>query len=455
METRKEASSPLLVIDSRLAGDDVNSGISRFIVGLSKALTEELAQLHAKSVNANLPAPPRLLFVSKHEPPRWIVEIVSKHPHLATFWSGGPGAFAKDLEKPIYAWSTFALNQVNALTGGNFFWLAPGNFDRPLLFLKSKKRQLIPRVIQVIHDTIPFQYPDSHGLMFRWQFKFFVKRSLSRLPHVFTVSDHSASMLQKLSSKRAQPIRVLGCGIDEVFGAKSRIQASERTKARENFLCLLDPALRKPENQGFLQRLVSMRWIVGVGRSQKYKRWELAQNVVAECNRRLNEGALLIRITASREEIAALAQAEARTIGDGVLLPGSSILAWPSLPDEQLAELYRISDCLIHTSLAEGFGFPPAEAALSGLPVIFAAGTAVENHFKPGSLPETFWKRVDSNNPEEWVDAILSVLRSDQKLEKFLKELEHVQKTRDFMARFASRPFHWRESARLVLDALV
>lgn len=448
----KSSDSPLVVVDARRAFDGEASGISRFIVGLSRAITEELANRHQKSSSTNAKKPPRILFVAKHEPPTWVVEIIRKHPTLASYWSGGPGAFASDYEKPVWAWSTMSLSYIDDLSGGNFYWLAPANFDRPLLLFSKRRRALMNRVCQVIHDAIPFFQKDSMGFVFRLQFTMLVRRTLARLPRVFTVSDFSASQLRAVVSKRTDPIQVLNLGVEKVFGAKARPRGLEREQARFEFLKSLNPDMGRPENKALLEKLCGMKWVVGVGRSQKYKRWDLAQNVVAEANKRLPGGVLFIRVAATVEEVHALNDGSARPFGSGLFIANSNTLGWPNMQDNQLSELYRVSDVLMHPSVSEGFGLPPVEAALSGLPVIFSKGTAVEAHFT--SLPNFFWHGVSGQTMEDWLNAVILTLNPDGNAKRFLEDLDRAPNTREFILRFSSKRFDWRESAVTFLDSL-
>lgn len=441
---------PLIVIDTRLAQDNVHSGISRFVIGFSQAIADELAALHKQ----NKPHA-RILFVSKHEPPAWIVSLVKKYPWLASFWSGGPGAFARDYEKPIYAWSTFSLSKIDELSGGNFFWVAPGNFDRPLLLPSKRKRALVSRICQIVHDTIPMFHKEGMSFFFRFQFKLLVRRALVKLPRVFTVSDLSAAQLKATAPKRTEPIQVLSCGVDAIFGSEKRLRNIEKLDARMAFLKKLNPDLAQNENKNFLERLCHMKWVVGVGRGQKYKRWELAQQAVAECNKRMPDcGALFFRIASSVEDMRALGDGSTKPFGSGIFTQSSPMIAWPNLKDESLYELYRLADTLIHPSAAEGFGFPPLEAALSGLPVIFAKGTAVEGHFAPGQLPDTFWHPVGGSSVDDWLTALLAVLHGDASSKKFFDEMDRATSTRQFMLKYASRRFDWKEPALTFLKSL-
>ena len=79
-----------LVLDIRSATSDHQSGLGRFVVGLSQALADCLSG--RRSNHDAVTQDVRLLLVAKSEPPKWAVQLVHEYPTLVTFWSGGPGA---------------------------------------------------------------------------------------------------------------------------------------------------------------------------------------------------------------------------------------------------------------------------------------------------------------------------------------------------------------------------
>ena len=127
----------------------------------------------------------------------------------------------------------------------------------------------------------------------------------------------------------------------------------------------------------------------------------------------------------------------------------------PNISDEQLALLYQISDLLVHPSLAEGFGLPPVEAALSGLPVLFRKGTAIDEHFMEGSLPTNFWSAVDSQYSAVWANQIERLL-FDKKDSSFYLDLKESERPRDYILNYSKseKNFKWETSANLILKIL-
>lgn len=460
-----------LVVDVRSASSDRHSGLARFVIGLSKALGEMLAK--RREQKDTLTENVKVLLVAKSEPPRWAVELIQEHPSLVSFWSGGPGALTQSWEKPQYMWSSRVLRSILRWSGGQFYWIAPGNFDRPLLSSFILPRSLRSNIVQVIHDTIPLDQARSMGFFFRLQFSILVRRTLARLPYVFTVSEDSAARLAKIAPKREIPIHLLPNGIEPIFGALPRCRSiGELESARRVFLQRLHSmSWSKDSDQTTvsnddLDQLLRKRWVVGVGRSQKYKGWAIAEEAVRQLNSDLSEGVLFIRVGGDEDGQSTTAKTTGRSAQN--LTPdaehpqfnltfsvSSGAINIEALPDDLLAQLYRCSDVLVHPSQAEGFGFPPVEAALSGLPVIFRTGTAVECHFRGNSFHPQFWQGLNSDEPADWRSSLLSVLRNKSGLDRFFDEMHLAVHPRSFVCqRGGGQDFRWERAADNLLNVL-
>jgi glycosyltransferase involved in cell wall biosynthesis len=466
-----------LVMDIRSAASDVHSGLARFVIGLTRALVEVLAsrrgQGEAKMSHV------RILLIAKSEPPQWAVELIQENPSVASFWSGGPGALTPTWDKPQYIWSSRVLRWVMKWSKGQFIWIAPGNFDRPVLTRFLLPRALRSHIVQVIHDTIPIDQARSMSFFFRTQFSLLVRRTLAQFPVVCTVSEDSAQRLFRLAPRRTQPLYVLPSGVETIFGTRPRYQsAADLHSARRSFLDILyagsggsfqvNSNLQKPSGEE-LDALVRRRWIIGIGRSQKYKGWDLAEEVVHQMHSDLSEGIVLIRVGSDDDVSSKNARgngASARKINHQNISDHKSgfrvsrsdngvVLNIDSLPDEMLAQLYRCADLLVHPSQAEGFGFPPVEAALSGLPVVYRKGTAVDGHFRGHSFHPNFWQPIDSDNPAQWRDAIFAVLRNKSGLDEFMSDMSKAPYPRHFICqRGGGRDFRWTHAADSLLSVL-
>lgn len=461
-----------LVVDVRSATSDRHSGLARFVIGLTQALGEALSVRSSQKETSTEHV--KLLLVAKSEPPRWAIQLIQEHPQLVSYWSGGPGALTSAWEKPQYLWSSRVLRRILKWSAGRFYWIAPCNLDRPLLSGFLLPRHLRQNLVQVIHDTIPLDQPRSMSFLFRHQFSILVKRTLSKLSHVFTVSQDSAERLARLSPKRTKPVHVLPSGIEPIFGTMPRCRNSqELLSARKLFLDRVfgqsdvspDIEGNKPTSDE-LDALARRKWVIGVGRAQKYKGWPLAEEAIGQLNSDLSEGVVFIRVggdedgqTSSSRHSTRVGHTDsnshANRTGRVEWNAGGLELRVESLPDDLLAQLYRCSDVLVHPSQAEGFGFPPVEAALSGLPVIYRTGTAVDGHFKGHSFHPHFWQGLTSDDSAEWRNALFAVLRNKSGLDSFFEEMQLAVHPRAFVCqRGGGQDFRWARAADCLLNVV-
>lgn len=442
-----------LVLDTRTAEKGVSSGVSRFVVGLAGGLAHVMATM-ADRQGAGL----RLLLVGKHEPAPWIIALVQKYPGLVSYWSGGPGALSRKSDKPVWLWPSKVVGDISRFTRENFVWIAPGNFDRPVLWPFGRSRWRA-RLVQIIHDTIPFTQKGSMGFFFRTQFTTLVKRTLASFPHVMTVSRHSADALGALVPKRTRPVSVVGNGIEAVFGSYAKVLGEERVRARMRFLEVLVPSATDSAQRGQLERIAHARWVVGVGRYQKYKDWEVVEEALPAVRSQLSEGVWFFRVGYCAKDAHRFLKAEQVTLDGATLLPGLGMVGIPELSDSLLAVLYTLADACAHPSRAEGFGLPPLEAAFCGTPVVFRSGTAVGGHFEGVRLPRGFAVPEESGEPMTWARSLCTVMRdSDEpstELGAFLRKLASAPDTRAMMGpRLGADRYEWTACASRFLEAL-
>jgi glycosyltransferase involved in cell wall biosynthesis len=91
-----------------------------------------------------------------------------------------------------------------------------------------------------------------------------------------------------------------------------------------------------------------------------------------------------------------------------------------SLPDEAVAELYRLADLLLLPSVEEGFGLPVLEAGLAGLP-IFCSNLASLN--EPGGGEVTYFEpESDATNVARQIASALEVSRRFALRHRILRE---------------------------------
>lgn len=436
-----------LVIDARTANCGVSSGISRFVTGITCALSSELNKRRRNSISIFKKL--KILIISNSDPSEWIIHLVYKYPDVVSFWKDdSKGIFGRKIDKPTWLWPTLSLKKLQQMTGNKIIWFAPANFDRPL-FISNKK--MSTRVIQVVHDSIPFLKLKGFGFLFKRQFRFLVTRSLAKLPYVATVSQHSALALNSLVKKRVSSLHIISDAVDEMFGYKAKIFQKEiLLKERPLFL-------KNLASDFSAENIFSGYWVIGVGRNQKYKCWDLILQAIEKLNRSNDTKKIwFIRVGADNKEIYGYAKKSLlKEYGKIKVFEDLNLLILPTISDLQLVNLYSISDILVHPSLAEGFGLPPLEAALCGLPVIYRKGTAVDEHFAEGSLPSNYWNAVDSQYSAVWANQIERVL-FDKKESTFYRGLHGSLHPREYILNYCKteKTFKWEDSANSLLNII-
>jgi glycosyltransferase involved in cell wall biosynthesis len=196
--------------------------------------------------------------------------------------------------------------------------------------------------ILVVHDTMPFEVPEMFDPAYRMFFKTLVGVSVRRSDVVLVPSQYTASKIR--SRWPAANVIVAGWPIRGSLAEPVRDRAGGH------------------------------RRVLMVGVTEPYKNHLVGLEAVAQCRDMSGTDLKLTLVgPAGRAEpavIAAMARLDPRQ---------EWIERRISVSDAELALLYARSWALLQPSVLEGFGFPVAEAAALGLPVI---------HSGRGSLPE-------------------------------------------------------------------
>jgi glycosyltransferase involved in cell wall biosynthesis len=188
--------------------------------------------------------------------------------------------------------------------------------------------------VVTIHDLSFVRRPELMGWKDRQIFRLAVPRAARRAARVLTVSERSKRDLVDVYGLAPEQVVVTPNGVDSVF--QPRPADEPRNTASRGRYALSVGAIERRKNQ-------------------------LAALEAAGANG-------LALVLAGPEKDAGLAR---QLRSRGARLEGY-------VPLERLAELYRGAECLVHTSVYEGFGLPVLEAMASGTPVVAVREPAVE-----------------------------------------------------------------------------
>lgn len=90
--------------------------------------------------------------------------------------------------------------------------------------------------------------------------------------------------------------------------------------------------------------------------------------------------------------------------------------------NDELAKIYRHAECFIYPSRYEGFGIPIIEAIQSGLPVVAATGSCLEEAGGPDSL------YVSPDSPKQLADAVKQLIESPERQQIVKRAQEYVRR---------------------------
>ena len=105
----------------------------------------------------------------------------------------------------------------------------------------------------------------------------------------------------------------------------------------------------------------------------------------------------------------------------------SRVLFLHKVPNEHLPSIYQMAEACVYPSRYEGFGIPIIEAIQSGLPVVAATGSCLEEAGGPDTL------YVDPDDHEAMAEAIRRCLRGAEGRD------ERIRRSMDYVKRFENQ----------------
>lgn len=246
-------------------------------------------------------------------------------------------------------------------------------FDPFFLTLPLVKRK--PTVVTV-HDLIPLVFPKQFPAGIRGSIKWQIqKASLRGAARVITDSDASKQDIQKIAGLSGERIDTIYLAPSSVYQpvADTKVLTALRKKYHlpKNFILYVGDVNWNKNIPGLLCACAkSAASLVCVGRAFLND----ALPEMKEINRMLQKLHLKDRV-----------------------------LKLGYVPEEELAGLYSMADCLIQPSFYEGFGLPVLEAFACGCPVVAADNSSLSEIAGPAI-------RVSANNPQDIADGIGSIL---------------------------------------------
>ena len=258
------------------------------------------------------------------------------------------------------------------------------------------------RVFMTIYDLIPLTFPENYGFFKRLYYKKVLSRCIKRAEKIFTVSRSTAMDIEKFFGEREKVVIVPGGVSDEFFPVKG-----ERDEEM-----LKELSASKP-------------YIIFVGNERPHKNF-LNTAKAFEILKEKFPSLKLIAVGISERDAL-------RITGKKI----ERILCKENLSDEKISVLLRNAELAVMPSFYEGLCLPVLEAMACGCPVITS---------NTSSLPEVVGSAgimINPSNPSEIAEAIVALLRDDEKRNK-LRE-EGLKRAREFS---------WERAACFILSQL-
>ena len=253
---------------------------------------------------------------------------------------------------------------------------------------KGLRRAGIQGVV-TIHDLIFMRHPEFYHRLDAWLYRRKFYRTLREADRIIAISECTKRDILYYCDYPEDRIDVVYQSCDRRFAQPVTEEKKLEVKRKYGL----------PD-----------RFVLNVGTIERRKNVKLAVEALPQLPSDLHL-VVVGRATPYAKEVAACAEAkgvEARVH----LLHG--------VPNDDLIAIYRLASCFVYPSVYEGFGIPIIEAIQSGLPVVAATGSCLEEAGGPDCL------YVSPDDAPEMASAILKAI--DERDQRVERAREYVRK---------------------------
>jgi len=246
--------------------------------------------------------------------------------------------------------------------------------------------------IVTIHDLIFLRFPQYYKFIDRKLYEWKSKSACKRANKIIAISEKTKADIIDLYGIHPKKIEVIYQSCDDSFKTPLPKETLSRIKA----------AYKLPE-----------KYILNVGTIEERKNLKLAVQALKE----ISEDFKLVVIG---KQTAYFKTVEKEIDKLGLK---NRIIFLKDIPFADLPGIYQMANIFVYPSFYEGFGIPIIEALYSGVPVVAATGSCLEEAGGPNSL------YISPNDAKGLAVAMNKIIENPQ-LQKEMKEkgLEFVQK---------------------------
>ncbi|MCX2431165.1 glycosyltransferase family 4 protein [Pedobacter sp. GR22-10] len=246
--------------------------------------------------------------------------------------------------------------------------------------------------VVTIHDLIFLRFPQYYQFIDRKLYKWKSKSACKRADQIIAISEKTKADIIEFYSINPDKIEVIYQSCDDIF----KYPFDDSTLKR------ISLKYKLPE-----------KFVLNVGTIEERKNL----NLIVQALKNVDEDYKLV-VIGKKTGYFKTVKKEIEKLG-----LNKRVIFLQNIPFADLPGIYQLADLFVYPSFYEGFGIPIIEALYSGVPVIAATGSCLEEAGGPDSI------YVDPTNVNDLSTAINHVL-GNPALQKEMKEkgLEFVQK---------------------------
>ncbi|MFA6946783.1 MAG: glycosyltransferase family 1 protein, partial [Pedobacter sp.] len=241
----------------------------------------------------------------------------------------------------------------------------------------------IPSVV-TIHDLIYYRYPDYYPFVDRKIYEYKMRYAADHADKIIAISETTKTDLINLFNADKERIEVIYQNCDPAF----RKHVSDQEKVR------IRSAYNLPE-----------QYLLNVGTIETRKNSLLAVKAIKELPSNVHL-VIIGKDTPYAEKVKEF-------VNNNKL--ANRVHFYKNVPFNDLPGIYQMAEVFLFPSEFEGFGIPVVEALSSGIPVIAARGSCLEEAGGTGSI------YIDPRDSSELAAQISMVLNSPEKKQEMIK----------------------------------
>ena len=262
--------------------------------------------------------------------------------------------------------------------------------ELPLNIGKSSAKSVV-----TIHDLIFLRFPQYYSFIDRKIYAYKFRKACENADKIIAISECTKRDIQHFYRIPAEKIVVVYQGCDASFAQPVSDKKKQEVKARYQL----------PEH-----------YILNVGSIEERKNVLSAVQALQQLSSPETHLIIVGRRTPYTEKVE-------KFISDNKL--GGKVHILSNVPFKDLGALYQMADIFVYPSRFEGFGIPIIEALNSGVPVVAATGSCLEEAGGPDSL----YVHPDDINS---MAKAFHILLSDEKKREYV-----IAKGKEYASRFS------------------